>query len=351
MQQRVLHFSTGKTFRGGERQVQYLHEGLLQRGIESLLICPDNGAFAGSEMQGLSQIRWNSEWDMAGLLRLVRLCKEKKPTIIHCHDGHSLLHGALASMICGIPLVSTRRVIWPIGANPLTRWKYSRCRALIAVSHAVEKQCISAFGAKPVIVVHDGVRWQEDEPDRRAARMKLGIPAECFCVATVGHFTNEKNIGLVAEVGQFLAANHRDVRLALIGPADEALRRRMSGGGNIIFCGMVADPQQYYRAFNVYISPSRAEGLGTALLDALVRDIPTVATDAGGTRELYPEGHALPSPDDCRGFIAILGQTIQEYDNAVEHARALGVQARERFSIDRMVDGCVSIYRKILITR
>ena len=49
----------------------------------------------------------------------------------------------------------------------------------------------------------------------------------------------------------------------------------------------------FYNAFDLYISTSTREGLGSALIDAVVRDIPAVATDAGGTRDIFPEHRPL----------------------------------------------------------
>ena len=103
--------------RGGERQVLALHNGLLARRIESMVVCRKGGELGSKAIANIHSIAWLGEWDIAGLFRFISLCKKLKPSIIHCHDGHSLSHAAIAAGLLGISVVYTRRVIFPVGKS------------------------------------------------------------------------------------------------------------------------------------------------------------------------------------------------------------------------------------------
>src|SRR5512141_2935883 len=107
---RVVHISTGKFLRGGERQALLLHHGLTEKGWESFFICRSSGACAREETPNLLPVPWFGEWDIHAAFRIIAQCKAISPCLIHCHDAHALSHGAIAAMILRTPLVYTRRV-------------------------------------------------------------------------------------------------------------------------------------------------------------------------------------------------------------------------------------------------
>jgi glycosyltransferase involved in cell wall biosynthesis len=341
----ILHFSTGRYLRGGERQIEFLHSGLEAKGIHSILACRKGGELATLALQNSVAIPWLGEWDTIGLARLIALCKQIKPVLIHCHDGHALAHASVAGTTLGIPVVYTRRVIFALRPSPVSRWKYKSCKALIGVSHAVARMCKEAFPEVRVHIVHDGVEWNADSPTQREARKELGIGNDAFVIGAVAHFTKEKCLDLLISLARTLVTPFPNARIVCIGPMPQ---RPPAFPSNMIVCGFRPNAARFYRAFDAYVSASSHEGLGSALLDAVVRDIPCVAIDAGGTRDLFPEGTALVAPDDKEGLSAAVISLIGTYENAAKVAAVFGTRAREMFSIDTMVSRTIDVYKTVV---
>jgi glycosyltransferase involved in cell wall biosynthesis len=99
---------------------------------------------------------------------------------------------------------------------------------------------------------------------------------------------------------------HPDVRFVLVGGGrdEAALRAAAAGLPNVVFTGEVRDVPTYLAAFDLFIYPSRHEGMGSALLDAMVAGLPIVATRVGGIPEIVRSGAngLLCEVDDIPGL-------------------------------------------------
>jgi glycosyltransferase involved in cell wall biosynthesis len=344
----VLHFSTGRHLRGGERQVAWLHAGLLKRGCKSMLACRKGGELALLGLENTISVPWLGEWDIAALMRFLGICKKNRPSVIHCHDAHALAHGALAGNRLSIPVIYTRRVMFPIHTSYFSHKKYQACAAIIAVSNAVSVQCKEAVSPDRVHIVGDGADWGAPLLPRPEARKRLGIPGDTFVFGTVAHFTAEKDIALLFTLANSIQAKKPGARLACIGPFDEKQKKRYSIPESIVCAGKLDNAVQYYSSFDVYVSTSSVEGLGSALLDAIVRDIPCVAVDAGGTPDLFPEGWQLAKRGDYEGFTAAVVRLMDDYSAAQAAAKRCGARARNIFSVDAMVEKTMAVYTTVL---
>ncbi len=338
----ILHFSTGRHFRGGERQIEFLHTGLGGAGMRSILVCRKGGGLSGRNLANVIPLPWRGEWDALGLAEFIRICKQYRPAIIHSHDGHSLAHASIAGAFTGAAVVHTRRVNFPLGQSAFSRWKYARCRAVIGVSEAVARACKEAFPTVRVHTVHDGVDWSAPILARSNARQELGISGEAFVIGAVAYFTEEKNLVLLASLARSLLSRFPSARVVCIGPVHAGTKGLPP---NMVFAGFRDNAVRYYAAFDAFVSASLWEGLGSALLDAVVRDIPCVAVDGGGTRDLFPDPGALVKPGDEEGFVSATARLIDGYEQARAAAAACGVRARDMFSIRTMVQRTMDVYR------
>jgi len=343
----ILHFSTGKSMRGGERQVLLLHNGLRSRGIKSSIVCRKGGELAAHKVEDKIAIQWLGEWDIAALFNFIRICKLQKPSIIHCHDAHSLTHGSAAGALLGIPVVYTRRVMFPMASTPLSRKKLSSCAAIIAVSEAVAEKCTEIVPPARVFIVGDGVDLGATMLSRSEARKRLGLQPDTFVVGTVAHFTREKDFTLVYYCASRLEAEKDNAKLVCIGPYTENKKKRQTIPESLILTGPLDNAVQFYSAFDAYISTSTQEGLGSALLDAVIRGIPTVAVDAEGTRDLFPERWHLARRGDYDGFSTSLLHMIDHFEPALREAAQCASRARDIFSVNLITEKTMEVYSAV----
>lgn len=337
---KILHFSTQRGFRGGERQLLRIHEGVLAAGEESVLLCDNTNKellraehTISAKMSGLNALRL--------LLKMRAILKDIKPDIIHCHDSRSL---SIMSMQINlkIPLVFSRKTVYPIKTTRSSRLKYSSLSALVAVSNASSEAIRSFLPKLPVKIIPDGVSVQLGDA-RSDVRKNFGIKDDQFLFASVGYFTGEKNLPLLLKCADILENDFPQSKLLLVGSVVDSVKELVQNHPAIINPGPVENAEKLYAGFDCYLSTSTEEGLGSALLDAVVRDIPVLALDSGGSRDIF----AVDDPDHCFTESAYL-ERFRELASGVdlkENVKERGEEARRRFSIANLQEKHLELYK------
>ncbi len=353
---KVLHVDTGHGWRGGQRQALLLARGLAARGIDVAVAAPPDAPLArrareaGLETHALAS---RGDLDLPAATRLARLARRSGAGIVHAHDAR-----AHAALLLAAPLARCRRVVTRRSAfrrrpGPFDRLKYRRgVDRYIAVSAAVRDGLLAA-GVDParIRVVHSGV----EPPDGVAAadwRARLGLDAGTRVIGSVGALSREKGYDLLVEALARLDVPRAHVVLVGDGPEREPLRARAAAlglDGRVHLPGHSDAPLEAAAGFDVYAQPSRAEGLGTAALDALALGRPVVAAAAGGLAELIESDVSglLVPPDDVAALAAALRRIL--HDAALAAALAAGARRRAAgFTADAMVEGTLAVYVELL---
>ena len=99
------------------------------------------------------------------------------------------------------------------------------------------------------------------------------------------------------------------------------------------------------------VHPARQEPLGRVLLEAAAAGLAIVATDVGGTREIFPphcEAACLVPPDDVQAISAAIGRLL--CDDAQRRRLAENARRRveEAFSLKSAVAGLVKHYEGLV---
>lgn len=348
---KVLHISTEKTYRGGERQLVWLHQGLATQDWESHLICRRDGELVEKELVNSTGFPWNGSHDVGGFLHALRLCNSISPDLIHCHDSHAHNIGSLLRVLRSVPVVVTRRVVFPIRDTRFNRWRFHHVDHIIAISSAVARECQRMAPDVSITVAPDGVKWAEQKKERNTLRSELGLKPDQVVLGTVGFFTEEKNFDLILQAADHLGTRHPEAVLLCIGPLSLELQERAQKRSNIFLTGRVRDAAAYYSAFDLYISSSRQEGLGSSLLDAVVRDIPVVAVDSVGSRDIFKEDNVLVAVDQPRAYLEAVESAVANLTEVRQEAVARGHRARMRFSVEGMIAKNVEVYDRFIESR
>ena len=102
-------------------------------------------------------------------------------------------------------------------------------------------------------------------------------------------------------------------------------------------------------ALELFVLPSRSEGMSNALLEAMAVGLPIVATDVGGNREVLADGEAgilvEPDPDAIAGGIDSL---LDDPDRACDLARAARRRVETEYTLSRMVSGYHDFYEALV---
>jgi glycosyltransferase involved in cell wall biosynthesis len=171
-------------------------------------------------------------------------------------------------------------------------------------------------------------------PADAQARAALGLDPRQPVVGTIGRLEDRKGHDqLLRAAGEMLAgANGRRPQLVIVG--DGPLRESLAGqartlgvADSVRFEGTVADVRPVLAAMDVFVLPSRAEGMSNALMEAMAAGRPVVATAVGGNTEVVTDGETglLVPP----GNPAAIARAVDGLLGDPERASRLGAAARQ----------------------
>ena len=127
---------------------------------------------------------------------------------------------------------------------------------------------------------------------------------------------------------------------------------RMAEGARMRFLGMRDDVPELLASFDVFAFPSLFEGLCLAVIEAQAAGVPVVATPVGGIRETVVDGETglLVPTEDPPALAAAIRRLLEDRPAAEAMAAEARRRVRERFSIERMVDATLALYRDSYLT-
>ncbi|MFI1587038.1 glycosyltransferase [Streptomyces halstedii] len=320
---KVLHVITGLGVGGAERQLRLLLRHLPARCDVVTLTNP--GAVAeGLRADGVRvrHLGMRGNRDLAAVPRLARLVRLGGYDLVHTHLYRACVHGRTAARLAGTPSVATEHSLGreEIEGRPLTRGTralYLRTERLgaatVAVSSTVAAR-LRAWGV-PSARIHtvpngiDASAFRFDGGRRRAARALLGLPGDAFVVGGVGRLVPGKRFDATVRA----VADLPGAWLLLAGDGPEAgalraLAARLGVADRVRFageCGEGAAPDvpAVLAAMDVFVSASREESFGLAVVEALAAGLPVVHGACPAVEDLpsgqAPEGAVrLRSPTD-----------------------------------------------------
>ncbi len=346
---RVLHIDAGREWRGGQRQVFLLARHQREHGSEPLVVAPpDSPLIQRVRLAGLaaSAVRIRAEWDLVAVRRLRALVRTWQPDILHAHDAraHAI---ALAAQVGRreTPLIVTRRVTFV----PKGRVKYGpRVAHFIAISGAVRDALIRGdVSPDRISVVYSGVPTPTVSV-RRDWKAECGWPADAVLCGVVGAMTAEKGLGLLTTIAEHLTSEaRRRARIVLLGGT--AAGAGEIGGVAAYRAGFVDAIHDAMAGLDMLWHPSRAEGLGTAVIDAMALGVPPIAFDVGGLPELIePDVSGILVPQGDANRFALQASRLITEPNVRSSLAAHGRQRAAQFSVEAMAQGTLMAYRQVL---
>jgi len=347
---RIVHVDSGRSWRGGQRQVFLLAAGLRDLGYRTLVVAPTGSPLIKrAERAGLPTYRLTlrGEWDIRSARELRAVAGEWKADIVHAHDARA--HSIALLALLGkrrTHLVVTRRVTF---TPKQVRLKYRHgIDAFIAISNAVRAVMVKAgVPADRIEVVYSGLPTPVVKRPRNWRRER-GWPSTTVVCGVVGAMTQEKGLDLIGGIARRLPGEvFRRTRLVLLGGKGK-------GGTSVsgvegFDAGFVEEIHDAMAGLDVLWHPARSEGLGTAVIDAMALGIPPIAFAVGGLPEVIEDGKSglLIPPGDVQAFMRGAAELIT---NDALRAR-LGAGARLRakeFSVERMIERTAEVYHRVI---
>ncbi len=235
------------------------------------------------------------------------------PVVIQCHGSDVLLLAKHPA--------KRRRTVEAVTAAD----------GVVAVSHDIAARLRElGVSADRIRVIHDGVDQAQFHPgSKHAARTALSLPPSEQLLLFVGNLLPVKGLDVLLNALVRLPA----VTLLVVGhgplrPALEAQAAKLGLADRVRFIGPVPHDQlpDWYRAADVFVLPSRSEGVPNVLLEASACGVPWVASRVGGISEIAHLGASrLTPPEDPTALAA----AIQDFLTAPHPVSYTQPKARE----------------------
>lgn len=357
---KILHVSSATERRGGENQVLYLLRGLLKLGADNMLVLPRNCSFKDDPDWDIPTqlIRFSGEIDLFASGKLKKAIKEYEPDIIHAHTAHAHAWAAAAKKRNSIPLVVSRRVVFPLKKNPLSKWKLSKADMYICVSdHVAEVLIESGVSRESIRVVPDGVPIPSEtasDNDSLDFRRRYGIPEDTLLISNLAALVPNKDHITLVDAVSALVKDGLDVYCIIAG--EGRCRKEIEQWisyrkleKRVFLVGYIENTGQLLKSSDIFVLSSKNEGLSTATLEAMIESLPVVATRCGGVEEIVESGITgllvePGDPDKLSKAIAVLVKNM-------EIRKSMGEQGKIRsrlYSIERMASGTLKVYKELL---
>jgi glycosyltransferase involved in cell wall biosynthesis len=214
----------------------------------------------------------------------------------------------------------------------------------------------------------DTTRLKPSDPtSKRLARLHLGIPERSPVVLFCGAVIYRKGVDLLVEAWSQVQKHVDGAILIMVGPNhrdgfeepedrrfSEAIERRIGElqlNESVRLTGYQKEMEIFYRASDVFVLPSRAEGCPNVVAQAMASGLPCIVSQLdGASEEFFRDGESgliVRSEDPCQYARYIISLLTEE-----DTARRIGQQARkraeERFDIERNADSYAAFLRGIV---
>ena len=241
--------------------------------------------------------------DFFAYREIKNLIKEYNPDFIHLNSTKMGLFGSFAARSFGIPVVyriGGWRFLDPLPGFLRIFYTYleritASLKNFIVVVHPGDLLIAQEKKIQPkqkIIAIPNGIAvqsFQKELLSSQDARRKLGIPEDAFVFGSVSNAYKTKGLDwYLKEMNVFLKGKE-DVHVVVIGdgPQFSELTKIHSSLDRKIYIHLIghqSNAAHLYKGFDVFVLPSRKEGMSTALLEAMAAGVPSIVTDVGANR-------------------------------------------------------------------
>ena len=346
---------------------------------------PEQRAFAEQERVQVYSVEMSRRItplrDALSLVRLLRLLRRTRPSIVHAHTPKAGLVAMVASSLARVPVriyqlhgLTYETATGLQRALQVTSERLSCTLAtrVLSVSRSVQERVTTdgVCDERKVTVIAAGSIGGIDaetvfNPERvpaarRHIRESLGIGDGVPVIGFVGRLARDKGIETLWHAWLRLREALPEAHLLVIGPADFARRDQAVNGE--VMAGLSNDPRvhavgsipreelpRFYATMDVLCLPTYREGFPVTILEAAAMALPCVATRVTGCVDAVIAGETgqLVAPGDASSLAAALMAYVSDAQLRSSHGSAARARVRAEFSPDRVWDALQREYASL----
>lgn len=350
---RILYVITDLELGGVPLHLNRLALAMRDRGFEPVIasLAAPGPVASKLEAKGLRVLscRGRGGWDVRVIGRLVGIIRNECPDLVHSLLFHANLAARLAApsagfpverVICEIQTVEVERT-WHLWVDRLTQHD---CRCFVGNSPSVIQHLALRAGipSHRLRLVRGGIDAGPLEAAMPSDRAAIGVPKDADLILWVGRMDPVKGLPRLLAAFRRLVPE-RDAHLVLAGgPVKSATyvllgkeAKALALADRVHFLGPRGDVPSLLKAADVFVLPSRTEGLPNALLEAMAAGCPVVTTDVPGCHDLVTHdrtGLIVPY-GDTEALASVLKQLLADPDRAHRLGQAAAKEVAEQWTV------------------
>ena len=288
--------------------------------------------------------------DLSMIPKLTKLMRAEKPDVVHTHLN-VIKYAALAARLAGIPrcIHTVHNVAEEEAEGRLQKitnqFFFRRGWSVpVALSPEVKNSIVSFYGIgeESVPVIYNGVDLSRCLP-------KEDYGAENLRLLHIGRFNEQKNHRGLLEAFRLILKEYPQCTLELLGDGElmeqtVSYAKELGIAESVFFRGSRTDVYPFFNAADIFLLPSKFEGMPMTIIEAMGTGLPIVATAVGGVPDMLTHGESgLLVP--CESG-AVAGAVLQLAQSEELRAR-LGRRAKQesrRFSAEHMAERYCAVY-------
>jgi glycosyltransferase involved in cell wall biosynthesis len=303
------------------------------------------------------------------LFRMVRQCD-----LVHLHgySSKNVLVTAMAKLFRKPIVLSLHtagfdepEVIERHGS--LALWAFMAADLYLSVSRGlVDTYLAYGMPADRILEVPNGIDLDRFRPagveERSALRRRLALPDGRPLVVFVGFFSRDKQPRVLFDAWlQLHRTKQADTTLVFVGATksayfevDDQIGERMRHDAEqagladrLVFAGAIHHVEDYFRAADLFVLPSRREGLPVALMEAMACGLPSVASRLPGSTETIIDDGAnglLVPAGDHEAMAAAMAAVLGDAQLASALSLAARATVQRRFANADIADRWLDAY-------
>ena len=375
---KICHIS-GTTLPGGGPEHIYQLLKRLNRNEWEIIICTSNDGSYWDKFNSLKVLTYNlplRELSLFIAFKLLAILRKEKPDLIHTHGRGPGLYGRIIGKVLNIPVVHTFHGFHYEDLSPLTRWLHLATETFltlltdqhifVSTGEKNRARLIKLLDEENSTTIHNGVD-HEYIHDLSVIRKTVFKSIGCEdwennkILGTISRLSPEK--GVLNLLSAFASTVKRipDLRLIIVGGFPEEHRdyylkavgliEKENLSGHVRILGYRQDALKILKCMDFFISPSLSEGLPISILEAFAAEIPTIATEITGNKDVVRNSvfGVLAEPDSVEGLSQAIAKMVQleQRDRDILKRNAYN-RVKNHFSIEEMAGKTVLLYNQVL---
>jgi glycosyltransferase involved in cell wall biosynthesis len=367
---RVLYLITKTNFGGAQRYVHDLALEAHKAGYQVVVAGGGDGELlkrlsaTGIETVSIASLGRDVHLinELRAFFEILSLIRTFKPDVVHLNSSKAGL-SALAGRLAGV-----KNIIFTI--HGWGAWSEDRpfiqksligvvyfftillCHKVIVVSNIVaERARFMPIRKQNFAVIHNGVSTPSLLSRDESRKALLPESTNTFWIGVIAELHPIKGLPILIEAYEHFAPDFPSSELVILGEGQERSRLerqiRLEGvSGTTHLVGHVESADAYLSAFDVFVLPSRSEGLPYVLLEAGKAGVPVIATSVGGIPEIIEDGMTgLLVPYGDRSALTEALESLGRNETLRKELGAhLKLKIDQDFSLERMCSETFTLY-------